>query len=71
MIDAAYLDQLEAHLDEGGKVQPSVIMDLVNEIRRLGEALNNIAVTAQMASMHEPEQFCEWAYNAATDAIAQ
>jgi len=35
------------------------------------EALENIAVTAQAASQHEPEQFCEWAFNAATEALAK
>lgn len=33
------------------------------EIRRLREDLEMVGLTAEMASMHEPEQFCEWASN--------
>lgn len=39
-------------------------------IATLVSALKNIATTAQQASLHEPEQFCEWAYNAAQEALS-
>ena len=32
-------------------------------------ALRDIAATAQAASQHEPEQFCEWAHNRAIEAL--
>jgi hypothetical protein len=35
------------------------------------KALELIAMTAQQASMHEPEQFCEWAYSCATEALTE
>lgn len=35
----------------------------------LVSALQDIALTAQQASMHEPEQFCEWAFNRAEQAL--
>ncbi len=37
----------------------------------LVDTLKDIALTAQQASQSSPEQFCEWAYHRATDAITQ
>lgn len=37
---------------------------------QLREALEDIASTAQAASQQDPEQFCEWAYMRASDALA-
>lgn len=35
------------------------------------EALKSIAETAQAASQHQPESFCEWAFNSAREAYAK
>lgn len=61
---SAYAD-LKAKYDEALKA-------LDNEgsyNQRLREALQDIASTAQAASQHEPEQFCEWAFNRAAEAL--
>lgn len=39
--------------------------------QRLVEALENIAMTAQQAALHEPEQFCSYAYGVATETLAE
>lgn len=64
--------------DDENWVRESKYLELLNyaksrsndEVGRLREALENISLTAQMASMHEPEQFCEWAYNFAQQALS-
>lgn len=40
-------------------------------IQELGEALRNIATTAQQASQSEEGDFCEWAYNTASEALGK
>lgn len=38
---------------------------------RMAEALKDIGVTAQLASMSSPEKFCEYAYNKSGDTLAE
>lgn len=42
---------------------------LITALRDLKDMVETIAITAQQASMHEPEQFCSWAYNYAGEII--
>lgn len=39
-------------------------------VQKMRGALTDIAETAQAASQHQPEQFCEWAYNRASEALS-
>jgi hypothetical protein len=49
-----------------------IIQQLLYLTRQSGEliaALQDIALTAQQAGMHQPEQFCQWAYHRAEQAL--
>lgn len=43
---------------------------LVNQNEVFMKALENISLTAQAASQSNPEEFCEWAFNCAQEALS-
>lgn len=54
----------------GFKDAPMVV-HCVNNHQALVDALEQIASTSQNASLQNPEQFCEWAYHTATEALSK
>lgn len=56
MIDIIRLEQMQAHVDEGGKMQPEIVQELINEVRRMQEKLMKYSHAVEM---YAPEIFDE------------